>query len=120
MCRMQGSERVETAWPYGLQGMVVSGRVGWARMVNLHVGSKPVGSKVGVDGVMVDGDTGLVLGVGPCVGRIGEMDGMEPLLNAVSAMGSEGVELMVLWSWRQGAHLTSWRRVRSSVCPRSH
>jgi hypothetical protein len=41
-------------------------------------------------------------------------------LKAVRAVGPEGVSLMVSWSCRQGAHWTSWRRVRSCCWPRAH
>jgi hypothetical protein len=98
---MRGPERVVTVRPSGVHKMVVSCRVGWVCMVNVPVGSM---SRFGFMGSWLNVIKGCVHGVGLGSGRVGVVEGTNPELNAVRAVGPEGVSLMVSWSCRQGAH----------------
>ena len=51
--------------------------------------------EVRVDGVVVECGKGCDKGGGPGSGRMGVVEGTKPELNAVRAVGPEGVSLMV-------------------------
>jgi hypothetical protein len=75
--------------------------------------------EVGVDRVVVECDEGVRPWGEPGSGRMEVVYGTKHDLNAVRAVGPEGVSLMVSRSCRQGAHWTSCRRVRSCCRPRA-
>jgi hypothetical protein len=114
---MRGPERVVTARPSGVQRMVVSCRTGWVCIMNVPVGSM---SRSRLMGSWLNVIKGWVHGERHGSGRMGFVEGTNPELNAVRAVGPEGVSLVVSWSCRQGAYWTSCRRVRSCCWPRSH
>jgi hypothetical protein len=98
---MRGPDRVVYARPSGVQRMVVSWRVGWVCMVNVPVGSM---SRSGLMGSWLNVIRGCVHGVDPRSGKVDGVEGTNPELNAVRAVGPGGVSLVVSWSCRHGAH----------------
>jgi hypothetical protein len=96
---MRGPERVVTARPSGVHGMVVSWRVGWVCMVNVPVGSM---SRSGLLGSWLNVMRGCVHGAGPRSGRMGVVVETKPELKALRAVGPKGISRMMSWSWRQG------------------
>jgi hypothetical protein len=81
---MRGPERVVTAQPSGVQMMVVSWRVGWVCMVNVQVGSM---SRSGLMRSWLNMIWECVHGVEPWSGRLGIVEGANPELNGVRAVG---------------------------------
>jgi hypothetical protein len=80
------NDRVVTTFPFGVERMVVSSRVGCVCVLWFSCGDHV---DVGNDGVMVEEDEGVC----PCSGSRGgkdEVGGMESLLNALSPWGQRG------------------------------
>jgi hypothetical protein len=92
---MRGPERVVTARPFDVQRMLEGWRVGVGVYGEFACGYHV---EVGLMGSWLEVMRGCVHGLVPWVGTMGEVAGMNPLLNAVSAVGPERVVLLVSWS----------------------
>jgi hypothetical protein len=79
-----GAVGVATARPSGLQGMVVSWKIGWVCTVNVPVGSMP---RSGLIGSWLNVMRGCVHGVGHGFGKTGVVVRTKPELKAVRAVG---------------------------------
>jgi hypothetical protein len=84
---MRGPERVVTARPSEMHRMAVSWRMGWVCMVNVPVVSI---SRSGLMGSWLNVIKGCVHRVGPGSGRMGVVEGTNPELNVVRAVGPAG------------------------------